>query len=348
MTRRQRRSLAQAILLAQGLLLGAALQYLFDPNRGARRRGLARDRLIRARHRLTDRLGATARDLGNRAYGTASSMRSRFNRGEVSDIVLMERVRSALGRAASHPGSITVTADAGRVMLSGWILTHELEPLLERVAGVRGVREVVNRLEPHSSPGKTAGLHDGRSARLVGIAPDTPPSLEGRRHAIDVRKTITLRAPVEQVWELWSHFENFPRFMAHLREVRRITDETSHWVASGPAGVPVEWDAVVTEWITNEVIAWRSVEGSAIRSAGIVRFRPVDGDATMVDIRMSYDPPGGVIGRAMAALLSVVPEHALHDDMVRLKSLLESGKTTARDETVRLVDLLPIAASGAE
>jgi uncharacterized membrane protein len=179
------------------------------------------------------------------------------------------------------------------------------------------------------------------SSRLVGAG-------AGRR-AIDIQKTIRVAAPIESVWDLWNNFEQFPRFMSHLREVRRHSDDVSHWVAKGPAGVPVEWDAIVTERVPHEVIAWESVPGSVVQSAGRVRFQPTADGGTEIDIKMSYNPPGGALGHAVAALFGTDPKRAMDEDMVRFKSLLEEGKTTAEGKAVQLdevVDSVSAASTG--
>lgn len=159
------------------------------------------------------------------------------------------------------------------------------------------------------------------SRRLVGIG-------AGRR-AVDVQKTITVNVPVDQAWELWSNFENFPRFMSHVREVRKIDEGRSHWIVAGPAGVPVEWEAVVTDWVPHQLISWKSAEGSTVDMAGRVRFEPLEDGSTEIDVRMSYNPPAGAVGHAVAALFGVDPKRAMDDDLIRLKSLLEEGKTRA-------------------
>jgi uncharacterized membrane protein len=170
--------------------------------------------------------------------------------------------------------------------------------------------------------------------RLVGVG-------AGRR-AVDVQKTIRVAAPVEAVWDLWNNFEQFPRFMSHLREVRRQDEDRSHWIAKGPAGIPVEWDAIVTARVPNERLAWESVEGSRVQTAGRVRFRPTPDGGTEIDIQMSYNPPAGALGHAVASLFGSDPKHAMDEDMVRLKSLLEEGKTrVGGEEPVHLDELTP-------
>src|SRR5207245_2348448 len=147
--------------------------------------------------------------------------------------------------------------------------------------------------------------------------------LGGGRRAVDVRKTITIAAPPEEVFDFWTNYANFPRFMSHLKEVRDLGGGRSHWVASGPGGLPVSWDAVITRLVPNEVLAWKSEPGSVIANAGIVRFQPEAGLNTRLDILLSYNPPGGALGHFAALLFGADAKSAMHEDLVRLKSLIE-------------------------
>jgi uncharacterized membrane protein len=157
--------------------------------------------------------------------------------------------------------------------------------------------------------------------------------------AVDLQKTIRIEAPVEDVYRLWSQFEKLPTFMSHLAEVRRVGDDRYHWIARGPAGVDLDWIARVTAREDNRLLAWESEPGSAIGTAGRVRFEP-EGEATRVQVQMSYTPPAGVAGHAVARLFGADARTAIDHDLTRLKSLLEHGKTTAASGTeVRLSDL---------
>ncbi|MBI3966401.1 MAG: SRPBCC family protein [Chloroflexi bacterium] len=169
------------------------------------------------------------------------------------------------------------------------------------------------------------GLTNLSLKRLVGLG--------GGRRAIDIHKTINLAAPVEQVFAFWSRFENFPRFMAHVREVR-AGDGQSHWVVAGPAGVPIEWNTVITKLEPNRLIAWKTLPGEAIAHAGIVRFDPNPDGSTRLDIQMSYNPLAGGLGHSIATLFGVDPKSAMDADLVRLKSLLEHGQTSADGQRV--------------
>lgn len=160
-----------------------------------------------------------------------------------------------------------------------------------------------------------------------------------QNNVIRVQKTLIIDAPVEQVFEFWSRFENFPRFMEHVQDVRVDEDGRSHWRVSGPAGVPIEWVAEVTERVELRKIAWRSLEGSSVEHHGEVHFERIGEHATRISVHMAYHPPGGPLGHAVAGFLLGDPKKLMDDDLLRLKSLLELGKTTAHQHKVRVDEL---------
>jgi osmotically-inducible protein OsmY len=141
-----------------GAAIGAGLMFLLDPDRGTRRRALARDQALSAGRRAGDQLGARARHLGNRARGLVASARSRFQAEQADDEVVEERVRAELGRVVSHPSPVIVQVEHGVVTLSGPILTAEREALIGAVRGVRGVRDLEDRLQTHESAAGVPGL----------------------------------------------------------------------------------------------------------------------------------------------------------------------------------------------
>ena len=141
-----------------GLGVGAALMYLFDPERGNRRRALLRDKALHVAHSTGEKLDVKSRDAANRLLGLAARTKSLLKRERVPDAVVAERVRSRIGHVVSHPGSIEVAVQDGRVTLTGPALTRELDPLLREVERVRGVTGVENKLELHEEPGTVPGL----------------------------------------------------------------------------------------------------------------------------------------------------------------------------------------------
>ncbi|HJU65258.1 MAG TPA: SRPBCC family protein [Gemmatimonadaceae bacterium] len=152
--------------------------------------------------------------------------------------------------------------------------------------------------------------------------------------AIEIRKTITLDLPVEQVFAFFTDYENFPQFMSHVREVRDLGDGRSHWVVDGLAGVPVEWDAIITRAEPLRELAWKSAESSTVQHAGTMRFEPTPVGGTRVDIKMWYNPPAGATGHAVSKLFRVDPKKQLDDDLARVKTALETG-TPPHDAAVR-------------
>jgi uncharacterized membrane protein len=153
-------------------------------------------------------------------------------------------------------------------------------------------------------------------------------------NVIHLRKTVHINAPVEEVYEFFANPENLPLIFEHVQEVRHSRDNMYHWRVAGPAGTTVSWEAVMSENVPNERIAWSSLPGEALRTSGVVRFERNNGGGTTVNIQMMYKPPAGILGHAVASLFGVDPKHALDDDMVRLKSLMETGKTTAHHHRI--------------
>jgi len=144
---------------------------------------------------------------------------------------------------------------------------------------------------------------------------------------IRVVKSVTINKAPEEIYRLWSNFENLPRFMNHLESVKMIDEKRSHWVAKAPAGFSVEWDAEIINQKENELIAWRSLEGSTINNAGSVRFEPASNNrGCVVRVVLSYEAPGGVIGSSIAKLFGEEPEQQIEEDLRRFKQLMETGE----------------------
>jgi len=153
--------------LFTGVVVGAGAMYLLDPERGARRRSLLRDQGIHAGHKVRNELAGAARGARNRTAGAAAELRSRFQQDQASDEILAERVRSAIGRAVSHPSAIAVNVFEGKATLEGHVLADELPELVRRVGRVRGVSEVRNQLEMHATAENVPALQGVGHRRLA-------------------------------------------------------------------------------------------------------------------------------------------------------------------------------------
>lgn len=143
-----------------------------------------------------------------------------------------------------------------------------------------------------------------------------------------IEKSIVINRSAEELYSFWRNFENLPRIMSNLESVTRIEGNRWHWVAKGPAGVPVEWDAEITADKKNEMIAWRAVEDADVPNQGAVYF--IRGAEGQVELRveMEYAPPGGQIGAAVAKFLGEDPEQKIDEDLNRFKEAVESGEIT--------------------
>lgn len=144
---------------------------------------------------------------------------------------------------------------------------------------------------------------------------------------IRVEKTVTINATPEQLYTFWRNFENLPRFMDHLESVKVIDGNRSHWAAKGPARIHAEWDAEVINEVPNELIGWRSVDGSRVDNAGSVHFtRAAGGRGTEVKVVLRYDPPAGIVGATLARIFGEDPAFQVQEDLRRLKELIETGE----------------------
>ena len=364
--------------------LGAGLMYFMDPQHGDRRRAMVRDKANKFVNDIDESIEKALDDTRNRARGVLSEMTAKLSDQSAPDWILEERVRSNLGRIAGHARGVTVTADDGRIYLSGPVLREDEEAVVKTAIRTRGVHGVENQLQvfddPHSIPvlqGQPSRRRAARpewqqrnwspATRLLSSVGGSLLTLYGltRRSVakpvlstaglvltargvtnldtrnllglsiaedgIRVNKAINIFAPIDVVYHFWRNFENFPLFMNHVKSIS-TRDDVSNWTVAGPMGTPVEFKARITQDIPNELIAWETLPESQVRSAGFVRFDENRDGSTRVIVQMEYLPPAGVAGHAVAQLFGVDPRQAMNDDLARLKTLLEEGKTST-DET---------------
>ena len=174
----------------------------------------------------------------------------------------------------------------------------------------------INRAVAHASERGTGMIADRDS--------DTRHQLGGGR-GIHVEEAVTINRPIAEVYRFWRNFENLPKFMEHLESVATRDAGVSHWVARGPAGMKVEWDARIVNEVENKVIGWQSLEGSMVATAGSVNFDETE-HGTGVRVRLQYNPPGGKMGAAIAWLFGEEPNLQIREDLRRFKALLEAGE----------------------
>lgn len=128
---------------------------------------------------------------------------------------------------------------------------------------------------------------------------------------------IVVDAPLQQVYNQWTQFEEFPRFMGNVEQVQQLDDRHLHWKAK-VGGQEVEWDAEIKEQIPDSKIVWNSLGGAM--NAGLVSFRPVDASRTEVHLEISYEPEGVLqnVGDALGVMGREVEE-----DLKNFKTFIE-------------------------
>jgi uncharacterized membrane protein len=154
---------------------------------------------------------------------------------------------------------------------------------------------------------------------------DTRAALSGDR-GIHVKESIRLERPIDEVYRFWRRLENLPQFMTYLEEVTDLGNGRSHWVARGPAGMRVAWDAEIINDVPNSVIGWRSLPGSDVVSAGSANFDTVRGGrSTQVTVHLQYSAPGGRPGAFLASVLGREPSQTIREDLRRFKQIVEAA-----------------------
>jgi uncharacterized membrane protein len=207
-----------------------------------------------------------------------------------------------------------ISGAAGASLLLLALRRKRLRPLLLPLGG-----ELISRAVTGRCPiNRALGRNSARGDRV------SPVASVGRGEGIKVERTVLVNRPAGELFRFWRRLENLPRFMDHLESVTVLDENRSHWVAKAPAGTKVEWDATIHNEIEDELIAWRSLPGADVANAGSVHFTPI-GQATEVRVVLSYDPPAGRAGAALARLLGEEPGQQVEDDLRRFKQVMEAG-----------------------
>jgi uncharacterized membrane protein len=142
-----------------------------------------------------------------------------------------------------------------------------------------------------------------------------------------VELATTVNKSAAELYRFWKRFDNLPKFMTHLKEVKDLGGKKSRWVADAPLGMTVEWEAEVVEDRPNEMISWKSLDGADVDTAGSVHFRELPaGRGTEVRVTLKYEPPAGKLGAVVAKLFGKDPEAQIREDLSRFKALMETGE----------------------
>jgi uncharacterized membrane protein len=188
--------------------------------------------------------------------------------------------------------------------LSGWLLAAAGGALVYR--GVSGHCQIYESLGIDTAQGHNA-------ARAIPA-----------QHGVRVEHSVIIRREPEELYDAWRHFKGLPEFMTHLKSVEKIDERRSRWTGEGPLGSSVTWEAEIIKDRPNELISWRSVEGSVVDTAGSVRFEPSgDGSSTQVTVNLKYNPPAGKVGAKLSQWFGADPDQQIVDDLQRFKKIME-------------------------
>ncbi|HST65421.1 MAG TPA: SRPBCC family protein [Mycobacteriales bacterium] len=196
------------------------------------------------------------------------------------------------------------------------------------ISGLRSARDRRKVGAALAAVGGIAALDILAAARL---SRRTHPSRTSDGSAFTVRAGVTVNHPAEEAYALWRDFARLPEFMTHLRSV---SADGTHWVAEAPVKDAVEWDATIVADEPGRLLSWKSAPGADVPNSGSVRFERAPGDrGTEVRVELTYEPPAGKLGNAVAGLLGQEPRQQVTDDLRRFKQILETGEVVRSEAT---------------
>lgn len=141
---------------------------------------------------------------------------------------------------------------------------------------------------------------------------------------IFVEHSVVIDRPAQQVYDYWRKLENLPQIMSHLESVTTLDDRRSRWVAKAPMGTHVEWEAEIVNDKPGERIGWHSLPGATVDNAGSVQFEAMPNGSTRVHVALSYRPPAGPLGAAVAKLFGEEPSQQIAEDLQKFKQAFEA------------------------
>jgi len=160
---------------------------------------------------------------------------------------------------------------------------------------------------PDDAPGRTARRADFGGYQVVGHA-------------------VTIKKPRHELYAFWRDFQNLEAFMENIERIQPTGEDRAVWTIKAPAGQTVDVETRIVEDRRDELIAWRSVDGSEIDTEGRVRFRDAGKRGTIVEAIVAYKPPGGEVGKVIAKLFHREPNIQGRQELKRFKMLMETGE----------------------
>ena len=251
---------------------------------------------------------------------------------------------------AWHAGCAHPRGQAGLTPQELWPQIRRLQPagasprgLRRWLPGAAGGALAGVGISRRSAAGAALALAGGALAygSLSGKAP-LPSWLRARLpqpatdRALLVKRAVTIQRPPEELYAFWRDFTHLPRFMRYLQSVTVQPGGRSHWVANGPAGSRVEWDAEIVEERPGALVRWQALPGAQVPNRGEVRFQPAPaGRGTEVRVRLEYEPPAGSFGATLAQLLGQGADRQVRESLRNFKQLMEAGEIPINEHQPR-------------
>lgn len=234
----------------------------------------------------------------------------------------MQVLTSTIRTPNVHLAERWISAGIGTA-LAVHALRHGTKGIPEFLAGALMIhRGITGKCEVYRALGMRSSRWDAALPYELGIRADS---------------SITIAQPRASVYTFLRDFENLPRFVTHLISVEPRGEKRTRWVAQGPLGKKFGWDAELINEVPNELIAWKSLPGADIDSAGSVLFSDIpDGSGTHVRVELQYNPPAGIAGAYFAKWFGREPEQEVDANLRRLKQFLETGEIPSGQDRKRM------------
>ena len=206
------------------------------------------------------------------------------------------------------------------MLVGGGLLAYGIAPgaRFRLISLLAGASLIYRGASGHCELYQRLGVDTAKSEKQTGVS-----AKSGQK----VRGVIHINRDRRDLYDLWRNLTNLPTVMRHLESVVVLDDRRSRWTARGPLQQSLQWDAEIIEDKPGELIAWQSLPGSQVDTAGSVHFNSSStGEGTDLTVAIKYDPPGGVIVATLADWFGQGLQHDLNDDLRRFKQLMETGE----------------------
>lgn len=153
-------------------------------------------------------------------------------------------------------------------------------------------------------------------------------SMEGERaitKGVKIEESVTIRRPAQELYDAWTRWEQLPQILPHIEHVKDLGHGRTRWTARGPLGASLSWDAEVINQDPGRMVAWQSIAGGDVDTAGSVHFDAINDNTTRMTVSMQYQPPGGRLTAVVAEFLGIGLDRRAREDLQRFKRVMESG-----------------------